>query len=220
MKKNLRKSAALLASLGLLCAILLACSGCGGSKDKDALIGEWESTLDLTGMMNDEMTAGLRNDEELTSYFTISDFTVTLNLTFRDDGTYTLTADESSMEQSVDKVLDTLKDGFTRYLEDMIAEEYPDMTLDDFFEAAGMTLDEFYDQTFGDTLDRDALMSSTDDMQSSGTFQAKSGILSLTDDEGTGLEAYTLEGDTLTLTGEGVEDSDLVGLYPLVFTRK
>lgn len=220
MKQNMRKSAAFLLSLSLLCAILLACSGCAGNKDKEALVGTWETTLDLTSMMNDELKAGMGNDEELMSYFTLSDFTVTLTITFRDDDTYTLAADEASMEKSVDSVIETLKNGFNKYLEDMLAEEYPDMTLDEFFEAAGTTMDAFYDETFGDALDKEVLMSSTDDMESNGTFKAKDGILTLTDDEGPGLEAYELNGDKLTLTGEGVEDSSLTGLYPLVFTKK
>ena len=220
MKQNMRKSAAFVVSLSLLCAILLACSGCGGDKDKEALVGEWETTLDLTDMMNDEMKVGMGGDEELMSYFTLSDFTVTLTLTFRDDDSYTLAADQASMEKSVDMVIDTLKNGFTRYLEDMVAQEYPDMTLDEFFEAADTTMDEFYDDTFGDALDKETLMSSTDEMESSGTFKAKGGILTLTDDAGPGMEAYELDGDKLTLTGEGVEDSSLMGLYPLVFTKK
>ena len=220
MKQNMRKSAAFVVSLSLLCAILLACSGCGGDKDKEALVGEWETTLDLTDMMNDEMKAGMGGDEELMSYFTLSDFTVTLTLTFRDDDSYTLAADQASMEKSVDMVIDTLKNGFTRYLEDMVAQEYPDKTLDEFFEAADTTMDEFYDDTFGDALDKETLMSSTDEMESSGTFKAKGGILTLTDDAGPGMEAYELDGDKLTLTGEGVEDRSLMGLYPLVFTKK
>ena len=107
MKQNMRKSAAFVVSLSLLCAILLACSGCGGDKDKESLVGEWETTLDLTDMMNDEMKAGMGGDEELMSYFTLSDFTVTLTLTFRDDDSYTLAADQASMEKSVDMVIDT-----------------------------------------------------------------------------------------------------------------
>lgn len=220
MKRNIRKSTAFLLSLSLLCAILLACSGCGGNKDKEALIGTWETALDLTEMMNDEMKAGLGNDDELMGYFTLSDFTVNITLTFRDDDTYTLAADEASMEKSVDMVLDTLRNGFTSYLEDMVAQEYPDMTMEEFFAAAGMTMEEFYDQTLGGALDKEVLMSSTDDMESSGTFKASGGILTLTDDDGPGLEAYELDGDKLTLTGEGVEDGSLMGLYPLVFTKK
>lgn len=220
MKRNIRKSTAFLLSLSLLCAILLACSGCGGNKDKEALIGTWETALDLTEMMNDEMKAGLGNDDELMGYFTLSDFTVNITLTFRDDDTYTLAADEASMEKSVDMVLDTLRNGFTSYLEDMVAQEYPDMTMEEFFAAAGMTMEELYDQTLGGALDKEVLMSSTDDMESSGTFKASGGILTLTDDDGPGLEAYELDGDKLTLTGEGVEDGSLMGLYPLVFTKK
>ena len=88
--------------------------------------------------------------------------------------------------------------------------------MDELLESSGYTLDGFLEEAF----DKEDMMSSMDEMESSGTFQAKSGVLSLTDDEGTGLEAYTLENDTLTLTGEGVEDGSLMGLYPLVFTRK
>ena len=220
MKQNLSKGAALGVALSLLCAILLVCSGCGGNKDKEALIGEWETSLDLTDMINDEMKAGAGNDEELMRYFTISDFSVALTLTFRDDDTYTLSADQASMEKSVDHVIETLRNGFSSYLEDMVAQEYPEMTMDEFFEAAGTTMDEFFDETFGGAFDKENLMSSTDDMESSGTFSAKNGILTLTDEEGPGLEAYELDGDKLTLTGQGVEDSSLMGLYPLAFTKK
>ena len=220
MKKNMRKSAAFLVSLSLLCAILLACSGCAGNKDKEALIGTWETTLDLTSMMNDEMKAGLGNDEELMSYFTISNFTVTLTISFQDDDSYTLAADAASMEKSVDNMIASLQDGFSKYVEDMVAQQYPDMTMDEFFEAIGMTMDEFYDDTFGSALDKETLMSAVDDMESIGTFTAKNGILTLTDDEGPGMEAYELDGNKLTLTGEGVEDGSLMGLYPLVFTKK
>ena len=63
MTKNLRKIAAFLTSLGLLCAILMTCSGCGGNKDKEALLGDWVATVDMTEMMNDELKAGLGDDE-------------------------------------------------------------------------------------------------------------------------------------------------------------
>lgn len=169
-------------------------------QDKEALIGSWETTLDLTDMMNDEISAGMGGGDELMSYFTISDFTITLTLTFRDDDSYTLSADESSMEKSVDKALAAFREGFTKYLEDMVAEEYPDMTLDEFLEAMDTAIDGFYDQILGDALSKEDLMSAADEMESGGTFKAKNGIL--------------------TLTGEGVEDGTLTGLYPLIFTKK
>lgn len=216
MTKNLRKNAALLASLGLVCAVLLACSGCSGNKDKEALLGDWVATVDMTEMMNDELKAGLGNDDELMSYFNLDTFTIKVNLSFKDDDTYTFSADEAAMEQSLDDVIEVFRTGIIAYFEDTIAAEGLDATVDELLAASGYTLDEFLEEAF----DKEDMMSSMDEMESSGTFQAKSGILSLTDDDGTGLEAYTLENGTLTLTGEGVEDSDLMGLYPLVFTRK
>lgn len=215
MTKNLRKIAAFLMSLGLLCAILMTCSGCGGNKDKEALLGDWVATVDMTEMMNDELKAGL-GDDELMSYFDLGTFSIKVNLSFKDDGTYTFSADEAALEQSLDNVIEVFRNGIIAYFEDTIAAQGADITVDELLESSGYTLDGFLEEAF----DKEDMMSSMDEMESSGTFQAKSGVLSLTDDEGTGLEAYTLENDTLTLTGEGVEDGSLMGLYPLVFTRK
>ena len=131
-----------------------------------------------------------------------------------------MAVDKASVEKSADNAISTLQDGFSKYLEDMLAQQYPDMTIDEFFEAAGMTQEQFYDQLFGEVLNKDNLVSFTDDMESSGTFEAKDGVLTLTDDDGPGTEAYELDGDKLTLTGEGSEDSELADMFPLVFTKK
>ena len=71
----------------------------------------------------------------------------------------------------------------------------------------------------GQSLDN-IMMSSLGEMESSGTFQAKGGMIYMTDGDGTGVEPYELEDSTLTLTGEGVDDGELVGLYPMTFTKK
>lgn len=166
-------------------------------------------------MMNDELKAGL-GDDELMSYFDLGTFSIKVNLSFKDDGTYTFSADEAALEQSLDNVIEVFRNGIIAYFEDTIAAQGADITVDELLESSGYTLDGFLEEAF----DKEDMMSSMDEMESSGTFQAKSGVLSLTDDEGTGLEAYELDGDKLTLTGEGVDDSDLEGLYPLVFNKK
>lgn len=213
--KNIRKSVSLLLSLSLLCTLLLLCSGCG-NKAKDALIGDWETTIDMTGMINDEMSAGLDSDPELMDYFSIDNFSIKLTLSFRDDDTYTMSIDEAALEDSVDQVIELFRTGIVNYFEDMIAQSGLDMTVDDVLAASGYTLDQFLEETF----DKEDIMSSMDEMESSGTFEAKDNILYLTDEDGTGLEAYELDGDKLTLTGEGVDDGELEGLYPLVLTKK
>lgn len=213
--KNSRKSLSLLTCLSLMCALLLVCSGCG-SKDKDALVGSWESTLDLTDMVNDQMKAGMGNDQDLMEYFTIKDFSIKLVLTFNEDNTYKLAVDEAAMGQSLDNILAGFKDGATRYFEDLIAQSGQEMTVDEALASMGLTMDDFMDQLFS----KEDMMSSLGDMASSGTFEAKSEMLYLTDEDGTGVEPYKLDGATLTLTGEGVDDSDMVGLYPMTFTKK
>lgn len=212
--KNVRKSLSLLVCLSLMSALLLACSGCGGG-DKKALLGNWETSIDLTDMINDEMKAGL-NDDEMLQYLTVEKFTMELSLSFNEDDTYAMSVDEAALESSLDQVIATFKTGLTQYVEEMIAAQGVEMTVDDFFAQAGITLDDMLAQAF----DKDEVMSSLDDMESKGTFEAKGGVLYLTDDEGTGLESYKLEDGKLTLTGEGVEDDDTKALYPMVFSKK
>lgn len=212
--KKVRKSLSLLACLSLMCALLLMCSGCGG--DKKALVGSWESTLDLTDMVNDQMKAGMGGDQDLMQYFTIKDFSIKLVLTFNEDDTYKLAVDKDAMDQSLDSILAGFKEGATRYFEDLIAQSGQEMTVDEALSSMGLTMDDFMDQLFS----KEDMMSSLGEMESSGTFEAKSEMLYLTDDDGTGVEPYKLDGSTLTLTGEGVDDSELEGLYPMSFTKK
>ena len=213
--KKVRKSLSLLACLSMMCALLLMCSGCGGG-GKKALVGTWESSLDLTDMVNEQMEAGMGSDQELMQYFTIKDFSIKLALTFNEDDTYKLAVDEAAMGQSLDNILADFKEGATRYFEDLIAESGQEMTVDEALSAMGLTMDDFMDQLFS----KEDMMSSLGEMESSGTFQAKGGMIYMTDGDGTGVEPYELEDSTLTLTGEGVDDGELVGLYPMTFTKK
>lgn len=215
--KNIRKSMSLMLCLSLMCALLLACSGCG-NKEKDALVGTWETTLDMTDMVNDEMKAGLGSDAaEMMKYLTIDDFSIKVSLTFNSDDTYKMSVDEKALEDCVDNVINIFRDGIEKYFEELIAQQGIDMTVDEVLEAMNMgTLDDLIEEAF----DRDDLMSSVDDMESSGKFEVKGGVMYLTDKDGTGMESYKLDGNKLTLTGEGVDDSDLEAFYPLVFTKK
>jgi len=214
MMKHVRKNLSLLLCLCLLSALLLACSGCG-NKEKDALVGEWETSVELADMLNGEITSGLGSDQDMMEYIKVESFKLPLVLSFKEDDTYQMAVDEAGMEQSVDLMLEGLKSGLTRYFEDMIAEEGLEMTVDEVLAATGYTMDQLMEEAF----DKDDLMSSMDDMESSGTFKASKGTLVLTDDEGPGTESYKLDGDKLTLTGEGADD-DVKDLYPMVFTRK
>ncbi len=214
MMKHLRKNLSLLLCLSLLSTLLLTCSGCG-NKEKDALVGEWEASLEMADMLNEEIKAGMGSDQDMMKYMEVDSFKLPLTLTFKEDDTYKMAVDEDAMEQSIDLLIEGLGDGLTKYFEDMIAEEGLDMTVDEVLAASGYTMDSLLEESF----DKEDIMSSMDVMESSGTFKVSKGTLILTDDEGPGTESYELDGDKLTLTGEGVDD-DLKDLYPMVFTRK
>lgn len=214
--KNIRKSMSLMLCLSLMCALLLACSGCG-NKEKDALVGTWETTLDMTDMINDELKASMGNDQEMMSYFKIDEFGIKAILTFGSDDTYKLSVDEKALEKSLDNVISIFRDGLQNYFEDAMKGQGIDMTVDELLQASGMgTLDSLLEEA----LDRDDLMSSMGDMESSGKFEIKNGALYMTDDDGTSTESYKLDGNKLTFTGEDSKDSDLEDFYPLVFTKK
>lgn len=213
--KKMRERLSLLVCLGMLTGLLLSCAGCGGG-DKEALLGDWETTIDMTQMINDEMKSGMGGDQSLMDYFTVEEFSLKLVLSFNEDDTYQLAVDEGALDQSMDKVIEGFRAGTIRYFEDMIESQGLGMTVDEVLAATGTTLDEFLDQLF----DKEVMMSSMGEMESKGTFEAKKGILYLNDDE-PGMEAYELKDGKLTLTGEGVDQDDaLFDVYPMVFTKK
>lgn len=210
---KMKKVVSTLLCMSLLCALLLACSGCGGGKGK--LVGDWTATVDVTDALKDELERSIGDDDAM-SYFKIDKFTFVLNLTLDKDGDYTLELDGKSMEKSMDGLVDSVKDGLADYLEKTIQDQGLDMSVDEFCQAMGdMSYDEFFDQM----IDKDQLMPDMDEMNSKGTYEAEDGVLTLKDkDSGEKSKYdYELKGSKLTLDLDG--ELDQLGIDSLEFEK-
>lgn len=207
----MKKSFSLLLCLSMVCAMLL--TGCGGSKDK-GLEGDWEGAIDFT----DEMKAQL--PAEAMDYIKIDDFGMTIQLSLK-DGKFTLGIDEKSVEDSMSKLIDSVKDGVKDYLEDTIKAQGIDMSVDEYCQAmAGMSYDDYFDTAMAQSLNMDAMMDQFSDMEVSGTYKEDGDTLILTDENGEEEElTFKLDGDKLTLDSDMDKDFGFE-MFPLEMERQ
>ena len=206
----MKKILSLTLSALLLIALL---AGCGGAAEQ-SLAGSWTADVNMTDYLNDM----LGEEEELGQYLTLDDFTIKLLAEFKDDGTYTFSGDPEAAKAAMDNLKVQLKGAMTAYLEDMIEQEDLGMSLDELLEASGMSLDDLVNE-MDESFSAEDLVSG---LSMEGKYKYEEGKLYLSDsldEEAEEYEAAQLEGDTLTLTGEGEEDGEFEGLYPVVFQR-
>ena len=214
MKKILSLTLAAL----LLVALLAGCGGAGGgAAEEKGITGSWAADVDMTEYLNKL----LGEEEELSQYLTLENFTIKLLAEFKDDGTYTMACDPASADAAMDGLKEQTKDAMLRYMQDMIDESGMDTTVEDLLAESGMTMDDLM-------AEMDEAYSAEDlvgDLNMEGKYVYEEGKLALSNslDEEADIAEYepvSLEGDTLTLTGEGDTDGEFAGLYPVVFDRQ
>lgn len=200
----MKKRTALLMCICLSFALLL--TGCGGG-DKDALVGEWESAVDMTDMLNDMFTSD-PSTSEMAEYLKVDSYVLNLTFTFNSDGTYKIAIDRDALQQTSEALLNTMKDGMTRYLEDAIEESGLDVTVEDLLD--GTDLDSMFNM--------DELLSAFDAVESEGTYEAKDGKLYLTNkaDDSVDLETYEMISDTEMKLINDTEDTSGLGDITLI----
>ncbi len=209
--------------LSLILALVMVLTLAGCSSDKDALVGKWVGVMDLADALNSYLAAAL--DAELMSYFTLSSFDVKLVFTFREDDTYSLTVDESAMPKTLETFKNDLRGGMVKYMEDMIAAEGYEMSVDEFLAFAGTSVDDLMEQAFPESMMDQLVEEMTAGVNSEGKFKANDGKLFMTDSASedindTMYDNYTLEGDTLTLvTTTDDMDEFTAAMYPMVFHK-
>ncbi|MBQ7017078.1 MAG: hypothetical protein IJN10_09020 [Firmicutes bacterium] len=192
----------------LLLTMLTAC----GSKTDDALLGKWVCEMDFGSYLNE----GLATDPEVAQYMMVDDFILEIELYLNEDGTYKMTADTSANKASYEAVKVELADGMEAYLT-AAAAEY-DMTLEDLLTASETTIEEMLDDSFGDDMYYEII----GEMDAEGKFEAADGKLFMSDGLNYDIdknvyETYTLNGNTLTITGDSDGTTD--GMYPMEFKK-
>lgn len=208
-------------AIALALVMMLSLAACGQT-DADKLVGTWTSDLDMSSVTNEMLAAMGEGAEE---YFTFENFTVTLVMTFNEDGTYSTTVDEASVEAAVDSLMATVEDGMVKMLEAQIAEAGLNMTVDEMLAVSGMTMEDLMA-----SVDTSALVTEmTEGSASEGKFKAEDGKLYMSAgldyevDEAV-YDTYELDGTTLTLTGHVGAETDeeqLVAdeMYPVTLTK-
>ena len=93
---KMKKSISLVVSVLVILTLMLSLTGCDEQKK---FVGSWESSVDMTDYINQEMA---KEEEELAEYLKIKEFELVLKMTFKDDGTYKASIDEKELEKTLE----------------------------------------------------------------------------------------------------------------------
>ena len=211
----MKKLLALVLSAVLLVGVL---AGCGGGKEAasgEGLEGTWRTEIDMADMINEQMAASGMGE-----FMNISDFSITMVMDIKGDGTYAMTVDKDALAGSMEGVKEDMKSGVTAYMESMIKEQGLDISVEDAMAASGMSLDDMVDQAFSE----EAMDEMTAGLHIEGQYKAEDGKFytsgSVDEAPSDNYESYTLDGDTLTLDAGSTDvPSEMEAFLPLVFTR-
>lgn len=209
-----KQAISFLLALVLVCALL---TGCAGGGDEAKLEGTWATTLELADQFNKEFEAGGMGD-----YIQVDSFPLVMKIQFKSDGTYAAMADEEALNDTMEGLRGTIRDGLSDYAQSLIEGEGWDASVEEVFEAMGTSLDGLVEEFFQEV----DVSSMVADTAMEGNFKARGGKLHLSD----GLDhlvdpkmydVYELEGDTLTLLESvgGGETDQFAGLYPLTLKK-
>ena len=165
MKKYLFSALAAL----LLISVLIGMTGC--SSEADALVGSWEGEVNYARYFNEGIVVAA--GEELAQYWMVEDFSLTLVMTFRADGTYSMTVDQIKLEDTIANLKTKLTKGLTDYMRDLIEASGSEMTVDEFMSTLDISVDELIDQTLGDQM----INAMVADCTFEGNYEVKDGKL-------------------------------------------
>lgn len=208
----MKKRIALLLSFVLVLSLALcACGGDkGGSETKTTIVGTWETDIDMTDMLNEQMVAAGVGD-----FITISSFNLTLIMEFNENGTGALRMDEKALEKSFEGLADDMAKGMKSYFSSM------GLDLDELLAMEGMSMDDFIDEMMAEM-----------DVESMGmefnlefNYKTEGDKLYISEDIDSEINTdtyntYELKGNTLTLdAGNEVLDDGMEILFPMTLKR-
>ena len=193
-----------------LCILLLAAmlAGCKPSQQKQ-LLGKWKGRADLA-MAYETMLAGA--DPAMTGHIDIQNVTVELTLEFREDGTYTWSANETQLKLGTSNMMDAIGDGLATYLQIETG-----MSIDQLLAISGKTMDRLLDEYFDPNMDQVVAES----LCSQGSWSIKNSELTLANEEGFVIFEGDVEiaEDSLQLKN-GVTTEVITHLMPMTFKKQ
>ncbi len=197
----MKKSLSIVLALVLALSVVMLFSGCGIEKK---VVGTWKTTVDFTDSVNEMFTA--EGGEEMAEYFTIKDFKFDVVLTINEDGTYKMSADETSIKTAMTSISTQVTDGMVKMLEDLFKESGIEMTVEEYLDMQGMTMDDLTKEMMESFNEEDF-----SDMESEGTYVIEDTKLKLTEvsEDGTSTtDVYEYVDGTIKVVELGGLDGD------------
>lgn len=185
----------------------------------EELLGTWSVTFDYAAVIERELSSEFADFHE--------DFDLTIYLTFRDDGTFEMYADEEELGPALQNYLESLARFATDYTYEEFREGLGEYYSEEEFEEIiysqfGMSLYDSMMEQFTDIITAEDL---AEEMYTNGVYKVSGNQLYMDEDVISPFtyDIFTIEGDTLTLTppeDAEVEPTGIEGFdYPYVFTR-
>lgn len=201
-------------------SVLFGCGSNADNSDKEKFVGTWETSIDLTDAVNEEIQNSLdAANADIGEYLNINKFELTLLFEFNDDDTYSLYADESSLDNNIEDLKVDFKDGITAYFEGVIADQGLGMSVDDVLATSGLSLDDLVDECVSD----DMFDGVIDEFAAEGKWKAENGKLYATDgvDEDFAenkYQPYEFTSDGIKLLKAEAEEDEF-GVYPMILKK-
>lgn len=144
-------------------------------------------------------------------------------MTFREDGTYSMTVDKEKLNASIEQLKQVLSAGLTRYMQDLIDASGTEITVEELMNTLGISVDTL----LADAINDEVINALIAECTFEGNFNAKDGKLFTSAGKEFGIdenfyETYEVTEDTLTLLSivSGEESSRLdETLYPITLKR-
>lgn len=183
------------------------------------LLGTWSVTFDYAAVIERVLSSEFADFHE--------DFDLTIYLTFRDDGTFEMYADEEELEPALQNYLESLARFATDYTYEEfhkeLGEYYSEEEFEEIIESQfGMSLYDYMVEQFNDSIIAEDL---AEEMYTNGVYKVNGNQLYMDVDMLSPFthDTFTIEGDTLTLIPPEdvkIEPTGIEGFdYPYVFTR-
>ena len=213
-----------LSALAIAAALLL--TGCG---KPETVVGKWKGTVNLAEVWNQGLQSALSETGMNADPLKVSSFNLDLIMEFTEDGAYSVAWDKESAKKSLEGLRPTLESGMRRMLEEAIQKANPDLTLEDYLNNSGMSLEDMVEEIIS-SANMDELVDELVDSEADGTYAAKDGKLFFGDSGADEVKEdeymeYSFDGGKLILDNphsNGALDSDFLSadqFFPITLTR-
>ena len=157
----------IIAILSILLIAVGALAGCKKEQDPAAgLYGSWEAEVDLSSYLKERI---IKDNVKLKETLELSSYPAKVTFTFAEDGRITRTIDGGFGEETLAALQSDLLAGYTAYYTDYLKQNDLDMTIDEFENATGISLE----RKAAQIADKQYLEGLVDEIEYNGTFQVQ-----------------------------------------------